>query len=125
MFRLTLSRLAVSALFGAAVLVLAAPHAEAGQKSKVEGQITSVSISSSTVTFQTKTGAVVLHVTRSTVIDVNSIDRATLAQLQAALKAAKAAGNILFGDGYYDSSTKNASTVCADEQASGSSGEDS
>jgi hypothetical protein len=125
MFRSILSRLPLSVLFGAAVLVLAASHAEAGKpkKSKVEGQITAVS--GGTVTFKTKSGTVALKVTTSTVIDVNSIDRATYKQLQDALTAATQAGNILAGDGYYDASTMNASMICADEQSSSSSGGDS
>jgi hypothetical protein len=124
MFRLTHSRLPVLALFGAAVL--AASHAEASKgprKSKVEGQITAVDTSGS-VTFTTeKKTTVTLKVTTSTLIEVNNIDKATLAQLASALKAAQGAGNILWGDGYYDTSTMTAAKICADEQGSSSGGD--
>jgi hypothetical protein len=61
----------------------------------VQGQVTAVDQSAMTVTLQTSTGTVTLNVTATTKLVVNRVANATLADLQAALDAATAAGNTL------------------------------
>lgn len=119
-------RMTVWALCCVAALALVAPHARADKgppnkppkPMKVEGTITAVDTAGSTVTIQPKKGGtpVVVPVTAATKIEVNDTKPATLADVQAALTAATAAGDVLKGKALVDPSTNQAISLKAEEE---------
>jgi hypothetical protein len=117
------SRQSVWTLCCVTALAMAAPHALAdkgppSKSSKVEGTITAVDTTAMTVTIQKEKGgaSVVVTVSAATKIEVNDMEPATLADVQASLSAATAAGDVLKGVALVNAKTKTASRLKAEEE---------